>query len=339
MSAILICQRQPGPHGSGPADRWLRVRTPKTREAALAVVTPCCEQDGCLGAHILTWYVGRIPHSVQSPVPVPTLADELAVLGYHGTPGVESWPTPAEFNEDLDRPATVSPLLAKTEHAALLGVPVGPEQPPTSTLAAETAVACVVAHTAPVYAGYGPMLDSKWSRYPPFPIRLPRLCGNPGCGEPHLARNRCRKHYHQLKRPPAPTALERFFAKIEKSEDGCWRWIGQLGPHGYGRFYFHGKWMSASQWIYAETVGPVPPRHRLARVPGCSSTRCVNPDHWHPQTPKQIMRAMVKTRRKRRWHAAPPPDRPAPTPTSVATRYAELPPWHWKRRWTQRPAS
>jgi hypothetical protein len=76
----------------------------------------------------------------------------------------------------------------------------------------------------------------------------------------------------------------RFFAKVMKTDDGCWLWMGFRWKSGYPRFWADDPigvspkrdWR-AHRWAYLRFRGPIPeglqPDH-LCRNPGC-----VNP--WH----------------------------------------------------------
>lgn len=84
--------------------------------------------------------------------------------------------------------------------------------------------------------------------------------------------------------------MDRFEAKIDRSDDGCWIWTGATttsGDRGYGRFTtgrIDGKqqFVVAHRFAYEAWVGPIPEGMTLDHV--CSVTRCVNPAHLRPMT-------------------------------------------------------
>lgn len=88
---------------------------------------------------------------------------------------------------------------------------------------------------------------------------------------------------------------ERFFSKIDKTDDAgaCWIWTGAR-VRGYGQFYAGPeaprRLVSAHRWSYAFHVGPVPEGlqidHRCHSVDrtcvggiACTHRACVNPQH------------------------------------------------------------
>ena len=137
MTATLICCREPALHGAASTDRWTRLSSPEAGADAL------CERcgQGCAGKHLVA-FVDRLghPHVVGTPPPLPPpLAEELARLygpplaeelaRLYGPPlaEVESWPSPAEWNEDLNPPVIrrspkkkwQTPLVQATAQTAL----------------------------------------------------------------------------------------------------------------------------------------------------------------------------------------------------------------------------
>ncbi len=69
----------------------------------------------------------------------------------------------------------------------------------------------------------------------------------------------------------------RFWSKV-RIGDGCWNWIGAIGPRGYGGFKFHGKRQSSHRVALALTGQAMPPSsvdvcHR------CDNPKCVRPSH------------------------------------------------------------
>lgn len=72
-------------------------------------------------------------------------------------------------------------------------------------------------------------------------------------------------------------ARERFLALIERTESGCWLWIGVLNAHGYGDFWMDGRIRRAHRAAWLIFRGPITPG--LFVCHRCDRPACVNPDH------------------------------------------------------------
>lgn len=78
----------------------------------------------------------------------------------------------------------------------------------------------------------------------------------------------------------------RFLAKVEKSETGCWLWVGPLQRNGYGYI----KWRRESGWgharahrvAYEAAHGPIPEGLEIDHL--CRVRACVNPEHLRAVT-------------------------------------------------------
>jgi len=76
---------------------------------------------------------------------------------------------------------------------------------------------------------------------------------------------------------PRPTAEERFWAKVDKTET-CWLWKSGRTRHGYGLFRGpDGKTVLAHRFAYELLVGPIPEGLELDHIKanGCTSRACV----------------------------------------------------------------
>ncbi|MFC7380875.1 HNH endonuclease signature motif containing protein [Sphaerisporangium rhizosphaerae] len=86
----------------------------------------------------------------------------------------------------------------------------------------------------------------------------------------------------------------RFFAKIDVLENGCWRWNASHNRNkggDYGRFYRDGKYWVTHRWIWEMLNGPVTDGlvldHYRYPEEGCIGPRCCNPLHLRPVTPRE----------------------------------------------------
>jgi hypothetical protein len=110
-----------------------------------------------------------------------------------------------------------------------------------------------------------------------------RQCEIEGCGNPHVARGWCGKHYMRWKTHGDPDRVitpaemardiaERFWVKVSRT-DGCWIWNGYRTADGYGRFDQTGAHRVAWKLSY----GPIP--DGLFVCHHCDNRPCVRPDH------------------------------------------------------------
>lgn len=76
-----------------------------------------------------------------------------------------------------------------------------------------------------------------------------------------------------------PSLVERFHAKYEKAESGCWEWTAALAGKGYGQI----KIPKTRRQAYAHRLsyqifkGPIPERTEVCHT--CDNPKCVNPAH------------------------------------------------------------
>jgi hypothetical protein len=78
---------------------------------------------------------------------------------------------------------------------------------------------------------------------------------------------------------------ERFAEKVERLDDGCWRWTGHTDAAGYGRLRGHGRdspVLYAHRFAYEQAKGAIPERHTVDHL--CRNRWCVNPDHLEAVT-------------------------------------------------------
>lgn len=77
------------------------------------------------------------------------------------------------------------------------------------------------------------------------------------------------------------SATKRFAAKIRMVGD-CHIWTSALNVHGYARFWYQGRNVSAHRWAYEQWVGPIPEGMQLDHL--CRNRACVNTAHLEPVT-------------------------------------------------------
>lgn len=81
---------------------------------------------------------------------------------------------------------------------------------------------------------------------------------------------------------------DRFWAKVEKSDAGCWYWTGAVQSGGYGSAWNGERMASAHRWAYEMLVGPIPEGLVLDHL--CRVRLCVNPAHLEPVTNAENIR-------------------------------------------------
>lgn len=114
-----------------------------------------------------------------------------------------------------------------------------------------------------------------------------RVCSQPGCQEPHLARGFCHRHYRQhlragnvapkpLQRHYGYTPEERFWLYVEKPDRGCWVWTGYRNEKGYGVINLGGERMLAHRFAY-QLVADIP--DGISVLHSCDNPACVRFKH------------------------------------------------------------
>lgn len=103
----------------------------------------------------------------------------------------------------------------------------------------------------------------------------------------------------------------RFESKISVDEaTGCWNWIARL-TRGYGSFSRGRRHVYAHRYAWERANGPIPDGLHLDHL--CRNTRCCNPDHLEPVTPRvNVLRGespsavVVRTNHCKRGHEFTP---------------------------------
>lgn len=118
-------------------------------------------------------------------------------------------------------------------------------------------------------------------------------CSVEGCARPVSVQQAamCSLHYNRSRRGiplSAPfqfhakgTPEERLYQRIRIVPDGCWEWLGNRLPRGYGQISVkeNGRWTMryAHRVSYEVHHGPIP--EGLYVLHSCDNPPCVNPDH------------------------------------------------------------
>jgi hypothetical protein len=84
---------------------------------------------------------------------------------------------------------------------------------------------------------------------------------------------------------------ERFMAKVEIQENGCWLWKGYIKQNGYGQFGFNGKQYECHRLILQEKLGR-PIHKKLDTRHLCGVSACCSPDHLAESTRKENLSDM-----------------------------------------------
>ena len=85
---------------------------------------------------------------------------------------------------------------------------------------------------------------------------------------------------------------KRLFAKVEKTEGGCWEWQGGRSADGYGYFKVEGRRVLAHRVSWQIENGLIP--EGLIIFHHCDNPPCVRPDHLYAGTHQDNMDDVLK---------------------------------------------
>lgn len=90
-----------------------------------------------------------------------------------------------------------------------------------------------------------------------------------------------------------------FWARVNKTTDGCWKWTGAINSSDYGTVWWRGRSNGAHRVAWELTNGEIPAGLELDHT--CKHRSCVRPDHLELVThPENMKRAGIIPGAKRR---------------------------------------
>lgn len=131
-------------------------------------------------------------------------------------------------------------------------------------------------------------------------------CSVEGCDRKHYAKGLCEMHWRRVRKHGDPLAganhaplTDRFWRYVCKG-DGCWLWVGNRAPNGYGRIQSGGKGsrhVGAHRLSYEIHHGPIP--EGVVVMHSCDTPACVNPAHLSAGTHRDNTADMITKGRRR----------------------------------------
>lgn len=84
--------------------------------------------------------------------------------------------------------------------------------------------------------------------------------------------------------------IQRFWARVEKSLDGCWLWTGSVRHFGHGHLNVNRQRVLAHRFSWELAHGEIPSGTQVNHH--CDNPRCVRPDHLYLGTQAENIRDM-----------------------------------------------
>jgi len=78
------------------------------------------------------------------------------------------------------------------------------------------------------------------------------------------------------------------FAKIMRLKSGCWVWLGNTAPNGYGLIRINGEYMGAHRVAWLAMGNEIPEGKQIDHI--CCRKNCVNPQHLQVVTGSENQR-------------------------------------------------
>jgi hypothetical protein len=114
--------------------------------------------------------------------------------------------------------------------------------------------------------------------------------------------------------------IQRFWDKVSRDDDGCFRWTREKNLKGYGRFLWKGQRYAAHRFVYAITRMSDP--GELLVLHHCDNPGCVNPEHLFLGTARDNTIDMCRKGRHADFRGEASPSRVLTNEKVVAIRLA-----------------